>query len=137
MPCDAQILVAEDNRLNKEIVKKTLQSLGFTRLEFVENGKLAVEVATAKEFDIILMDVMVSWFICLLMSKMPEMGGIEATRLLRQNKKIKQPTIIALTADALMETEGKLASCGFDDIMIKPIDKTKFGILLRKYVFSS
>lgn len=64
---------------------------------------------------------------------MPEMGGLEATRMLRGNKEIKQPVIIALTADVLAEN-AMYSSNGFDDVMYKPIDKPKLGALLRKYV---
>lgn len=65
---------------------------------------------------------------------MPEMGGKEATQLIREMNHERKPVIIALTADVLMENEGKLHEAGFDDIMTKPINKQKFGDLLEKYV---
>lgn len=67
--------------------------------------------------------------------KMPEMGGIEATEILREKfKNESRLLIIALTADVLLENEGKLASRGFDDIMVKPINKAKLGMLLKKWI---
>lgn len=56
----SRILVAEDNKLNQQIIGKMLSSLGFDRVEIAENGKIAVEAAMRRDFDIILMDVMVS-----------------------------------------------------------------------------
>lgn len=66
---------------------------------------------------------------------MPEMGGKEATQLIREMHRERKPVIIALTADVLMENEGKLQEAGFDDIMTKPINKQKFGVLLEKYAY--
>lgn len=59
---------------------------------------------------------------------MPEMGGIEATQLIRQLQ-IKQPIIVAVTADVFV----KIEPCGFDDYVLKPLDKNKFCKLLEKY----
>ncbi len=56
------------------------------------------------------------------------MGGIEATQLIRQLQ-IKQPVIIAVTADVFV----KLEPCGFDDFVLKPLEKNKFCKLLEKY----
>lgn len=56
----SRILVAEDNKLNQQVIRKMLSSLGFDSVEIAENGKIAVEAAMKIEFDIILMDVMVS-----------------------------------------------------------------------------
>lgn len=55
----ARILVAEDNILNQQIVGKMLTSLGYSNVEFAENGKVAVEAALQRKFDLVLMDVMV------------------------------------------------------------------------------
>ncbi len=64
---------------------------------------------------------------------MPEMGGIEATQLIR-NLKIHQPVIIALTADVFVQqtTEDLQISC-FDEVMLKPINKAKLGSFFEKY----
>lgn len=64
---------------------------------------------------------------------MPEMGGIDATQTIRMRVN-KQPIIIALTADVLLENQEQFTSAGFDDIITKPIDKIKLSSLLQKYV---
>lgn len=53
------ILLAEDNKLNQQIASKMLISLGYEKIDIVENGRLAVEAATSGKYDIIFMDIMV------------------------------------------------------------------------------
>lgn len=58
---------------------------------------------------------------------MPEMGGMEATKLVR-SLELKQPIIVALTADVFVSKDS-----GFDDVILKPINKEQLGALIKKY----
>lgn len=105
------ILVAEDNPFNQKIISANLKSIGHT-FEIAENGAVAVETYKNGSFDFILMDV-----------RMPEMNGLEATRVIRQmgGKKGAIP-IVALTADATEDHIDEYLKAGMNDAAAKPIN---------------
>lgn len=105
------ILVAEDNAINQKLISALLESWGH-RYRIVENGKLAVEAVRAADYDLVLMD-----------ARMPEMGGIDATRAIRAlgGDKGRIP-VIALTANALEGDASAFAAAGIDSHVTKPID---------------
>ncbi len=102
------ILVAEDNMINQQLILHILDRLGYEP-HCVDNGELALEAHNAQSFDLILMDV-----------QMPEMDGLEATRLVRAQS-TRQPIIIALTANAMTSDEEECRKAGMDDYLSKPI----------------
>lgn len=102
------ILLAEDNLINQKLAMKVLSKLGYTP-ELANNGKEAVEKLLLKEYDIILMDML-----------MPEMDGLEATVHIRKNS-LYQPVIIAMTANALPEDREACLNAGMNDYITKPI----------------
>jgi signal transduction histidine kinase/CheY-like chemotaxis protein len=107
------ILVAEDNFLNAQVVKAFLERLGHTS-EVANNGLEAVEMLEKKDFDAVLMDI-----------EMPEMDGLEATRVIRAGKgrvKDSDVTIIALTAHALKKYEEASFAAGMNGYLTKPVD---------------
>jgi signal transduction histidine kinase/CheY-like chemotaxis protein len=104
-----EILLAEDNLINQKLATRVLSKLGYT-IDIAENGKVAVEMLGEKSYDIIFMDV-----------QMPEMDGLEASRYIRQCK-VKQPIIIAMTANALPEDREACMQAGMNDYISKPID---------------
>jgi PAS domain S-box-containing protein len=106
------LLVAEDNPVNQMIIGAILGRLGH-RVTCVENGRLALELATARAFDAILMDM-----------QMPEMDGLATTRAIR-NLPAPHGTvpIIALTADASSERRRFYDGAGLTDFLTKPIDR--------------
>ncbi|HEY4150621.1 MAG TPA: two-component regulator propeller domain-containing protein [Chitinophagaceae bacterium] len=102
------ILVAEDNLINQQLILHILNRLGYEP-HCVDNGELVLEACNAQFFNLILMDV-----------QMPEMDGLEATRLVRTQSS-RQPVIIALTANAMTSDEEECRKAGMDDYLSKPI----------------
>ena len=116
-----QILIAEDNVINQQVILYILQKLGYTPT-IVANGRDAVNTAVSSEFDIILMDL-----------QMPEMDGLEATRLIRQTDTTRQPVIIALTANAMEGDEEECLQAGMNDYLGKPVKLEEVIHKLRKW----
>ncbi|MBE7176556.1 MAG: response regulator [Mucilaginibacter polytrichastri] len=103
-----RILVAEDNKINQRVMIQVLSRLGYAP-HIAENGLEAVKMAHSSVYDVILMDV-----------QMPEMDGMEATRIIR-NASSQQPLIIALTANAMQGDREECLKAGMDDYISKPL----------------
>ena len=113
-----RVLLAEDVKLNQILTQRLLGRSGY-QIDIVENGQLAIDAVQGADYDVILMDV-----------QMPVLDGIEATRAIRALPSPKnQVTIIALTAQADVNTEDELRAAGMDDYISKPIN---FDILFSK-----
>ncbi len=106
-----QVLVAEDNVVNQKLVTRLLEKLGH-QVTLVENGRKAVEVWKKKRFDIIFMDM-----------QMPEMDGMEATAIIREEEKQtgEHIAIVALTAHAMKGDRETFLAGGMDGYVSKPI----------------
>jgi CheY-like chemotaxis protein/HPt (histidine-containing phosphotransfer) domain-containing protein/anti-sigma regulatory factor (Ser/Thr protein kinase) len=104
------ILLVEDNYLNRMVAQNSLQYYNCKVTE-AENGVEAIKILKNNKFDIILMDI-----------QMPEMGGIEATEIIRKELKISTP-IIALTANAFKTEIDRCRKAGMDDYVTKPFDE--------------
>jgi len=106
-----QILLADDNAINRELTVRILSKRGHT-VTAVENGKLAVQAVEAQNFDVVLMDV-----------QMPEMDGFEATAMIRQNEQAsgRHLPIIAMTAHAMKGDRESCLAAGMDGYISKPI----------------
>ena len=105
------VLVAEDNRTNQRVIRKLLEHAGH-RVTMVATGQEAVEALEEPAFDLVLMDL-----------NMPELGGIEAVKLLRfTHDSDDLPPIVALSADATPQTREECRSVGFSAYLTKPID---------------
>jgi signal transduction histidine kinase/DNA-binding NarL/FixJ family response regulator len=102
------VLIVDDGEENRELVRLVLEDAG-AATEQAENGRIAVEKALSRHYDLILMDM-----------QMPEMDGATATRLLRQ-RGLKTP-IIALTAHAMKGFEDDIIGAGCTAHLTKPID---------------
>jgi signal transduction histidine kinase/DNA-binding response OmpR family regulator len=115
-----EILVAEDNLVNQKVIMHILHKLGYKPV-LVEDGGKAVDEAGIKQYDIILMDM-----------QMPEMDGIQATRLIRQNQE-SQPTIIALTANTMQGDQEECLNAGMNDYISKPVKLEELTKKLEKW----
>jgi signal transduction histidine kinase/ActR/RegA family two-component response regulator/HPt (histidine-containing phosphotransfer) domain-containing protein len=116
------ILLAEDDRVNQKVMVATLKKTGL-EITIANDGKEAVDKATAEQYDLILMDM-----------QMPNMNGYQATKELRQ-KGFKTP-IVALTASAMKGDDKKCFKAGCDDYLTKPIDRSKLFCVLEKHLNS-
>jgi signal transduction histidine kinase/DNA-binding response OmpR family regulator/PAS domain-containing protein len=109
-PDQLRILVAEDNAINQKVVLRILNRLGY-RADISANGLEVLEALMRQTYDVVLMDV-----------QMPEMDGLEATQLIRKQwPLVRQPHIIALTANAMKGDEEMCLAAGMNDYISKPV----------------
>ncbi|GAA0658217.1 ATP-binding protein [Rheinheimera tangshanensis] len=114
-----KLLVAEDNTDNQLLIQVLLQKLGIHAV-IVENGHKAVERVLLEHFDLVLMDM-----------QMPEMGGEEATALIR-HAGMDLP-IIALTANVMSEDQSRYLKAGCQAVLSKPIVQKDFIAVIQKF----
>jgi signal transduction histidine kinase/CheY-like chemotaxis protein len=118
-----RVLAAEDNLVNQLVLRTLMEQFGIT-LTVVENGKLAVEAWESQTWDIILMDM-----------QMPVMGGVEASRFIREQERAtgraKTP-IIAVTANAMTHHMSEYESAGINGVVSKPIKADSLANVLIK-----
>nr|WP_281435085.1 ATP-binding protein [Rhizobium lemnae] len=115
-----RILLAEDNKINQQVILGYLSHLGQTAT-VAENGQVALEFASQQDFDLILMDM-----------QMPIMDGIEATRCLRDPmSRNKNVPIVALTANASEEDRRRCINVGMTSFQAKPISLAALHALLK------
>lgn len=105
-----RVLVAEDNEINRFLVREQLNRRGFD-VVVVENGWRAVEERRRQNFDLILLDM-----------RMPVMDGPSALAQMREDAGDSLPPVVALTADVLSSEVEQYTKAGFDQVMTKPVD---------------
>jgi two-component system sensor histidine kinase/response regulator len=116
----ARVLLVEDNEINQEVAIGQLEEAE-AFVDLATNGAEAVRMVRESDYDVVLMDM-----------QMPVMDGIEATRILRSDKRFKDLPIIAMTANALVSDRELCLEAGMNDHIAKPIDPDQlFGVLLR------
>jgi CheY-like chemotaxis protein len=118
-----KILLAEDNIVNQKVASIHFQTLGH-EVEVAKNGKIAVEMFEHQTYDVIFMDV-----------QMPEMDGIEATKVIREiekkSGKDKKIPIIAMTANAMQGDKERCLEAGMDNYISKPFTATALLKILQ------
>ena len=119
-----KILVAEDNTLNVLVIRKFLMKWDVL-FEIAENGKVAVEMAEANCYDLILMDL-----------QMPVMNGFDAARAIRdsENSLNKDIPIYALSASAGVDIKQKIIKHGLNGLICKPFNPVELYVTLSKIV---
>jgi signal transduction histidine kinase/ActR/RegA family two-component response regulator len=109
------VLVVDDNETNRLVASMLLDAAGCT-YETADDGMAAVEAVRARPFDLVLMDV-----------KMPRMGGLEATQMIRKGAGPERfLPIVALTANADREDERRYLAVGMDAVVRKPVKPAEF-----------
>ena len=122
-----RLLVAEDNLVNQKVITYMLKRMGWA-CDVVSNGQLALEGATAGEYDAVLMDC-----------QMPVMDGFEASTAIREAEAASGAAripIIALTANAMKGDRERCLEAGMDDYLTKPLDQSALQGLLERWVHS-
>jgi two-component system sensor histidine kinase RpfC len=115
------VLVAEDNRVNQQVIERMLSSAGH-RVRLVSDGEQALQALEFGEFDVVLMDV-----------NMPVMNGLDAVKLHRfATGDRDSPPFVALTADATEETRRECEEAGIAAYLTKPVDMEQLlGVIDR------
>ncbi|MFQ5568171.1 MAG: response regulator [Rhodothermales bacterium] len=105
-----RVLLAEDNLVNQKVALRLLERLGY-RADVAANGLEVLDALRRQAYDVVLMDI-----------HMPEMDGLEATRLIRETwEPADRPRIIALTANAMPGDAEQYLEAGMDDYISKPV----------------
>jgi len=122
---NAQILLAEDNSINQDVIHEQMNVLGYD-IEIVDNGVQALSVIKQKSYDLILMD-----------AHMPHMDGFATTRAIRSFEKKNNRdavSIIALTADISPGIQQRCTNVGMDDYLAKPFSLNDLDNMLKKWL---
>ena len=117
-----RVLLAEDNEANQFVAQEVLGALGL-EIEIAANGVEAVELAARGGYTAILMDM-----------QMPEMDGLQATRILRGPPHACQVPIIALTANAMPSDVEACRAAGMNDFLSKPMERESLIHVLKRWI---
>jgi len=116
-----RVLLVEDNDLNQMLALAILKSRGID-VTSAWNGKEALELLQAKDFDVVLMDV-----------QMPVMDGYVATREIRRQERLRDLPVIAVTASAMSEDMEQAREAGMNDYLVKPFNVSRLLAVLRRW----
>lgn len=118
------VLIADDDEVSRHLLGILCEKNNF-KVKYAVNGREAVNQCLDNEFDLIFMDI-----------QMPELSGIEATKLIRslEYEGRDMPIIIAVTAYALKNDRSRFLSEGFDDYLSKPIDTVELIAVAKRWM---
>ena len=118
----ARVLVVDDNDLNIKVASTLLKKYNFV-IDSAHSGLECInKINKGEKYDIVFLDDM-----------MPKMNGRETIKRLKSDENYKIPTI-ALTANAITGMKEEYLSCGFDDYLSKPIEKTELERVIKTYI---
>lgn len=106
------VLIAEDNDLNRELLRELLQAHGYDVREAV-NGRQAIDLMRKSRPDVALLDL-----------NMPVLDGFATLKQIRQDPSLFSLPVMAVTASAMRGDREKALEAGFDSYLSKPIDST-------------
>ena len=115
-------MIVEDNELNMKLFNDLLESRGYQIIQ-TRNGMEALGLARAHHPDLILMDI-----------QLPEISGLEVTKWIKDDERIRHIPIIAITAFAMKGDEERIRSGGCEAYLSKPISVAKFLETIRHYL---
>lgn len=115
-----RVLVAEDHHVNRMLVVRFLQKMGIEP-DVAYDGLDAVKQMQTRDYDAVLMDI-----------QMPHMDGLMATRHIREQTHLRQPHIIALTANAFAEDRAMCCAAGMNDFVSKPVTMARLAEALAQ-----
>lgn len=125
-----KILVAEDNLVNQEVIKRMLILEGFNNIKLACDGQelidfLKLELDKDQDYDLIFMDV-----------QMPKLDGVSATEYIRNEMNYKGP-IVALTLYADESNVAKCLECGMSGFLAKPIRRGQLKKIIQEFGYSN
>ena len=109
-----KVLVVEDNELNMRLFCDLLEAYGYQTYQ-CRDGAKAVEIARRELPDLIIMDI-----------QLPEVSGLDITRWLKDDDKVGQIPVLAVTAFAMRADEQRVREAGCEGYLSKPIQITTF-----------
>lgn len=107
------VLVAEDNAINQEVIRRVLEKAGH-RVRLVDDGVKALHALLFERFDIALLDL-----------NMPEKSGLDTAREYMAQEKENPIPLVALTADATVESRKACVEAGMTEYLTKPLESRK------------
>ncbi len=121
-PVKHQVLLVEDNHINQMVAGRFMKKIGIG-YELAENGAQALEKLEQQSFSVVLMDL-----------QMPVMDGLTATEKIRNDLKLKELPIIAMTANAMQGDRERCLEAGMSDYISKPIDFAELQQKLEQWL---
>ena len=116
------ILIVEDNDLNMKLFNDLLQAHGYETMQTMD-GREVLEMVNKKRPDLIIMDI-----------QLPEISGLEVTKMLKADDNLKDIPVIAVTAFAMKGDEEKIREGGCEGYIAKPISVPVFLETVAKFL---
>jgi two-component system cell cycle response regulator DivK len=116
------VLVVEDNDLNMKLFHDLLEAHGYQILQ-TKNGRDALRLAREHHPDLILMDI-----------QLPEISGLEVTKLIKSDDSLRQIPVVAVTAFAMKGDEEKIREGGCEAYIAKPISVAHFIATVERFL---
>ena len=116
------VLIVEDNELNMKLFQDLLEAHGIDTIE-TRDGSQVLEIARTQKPDLIIMDI-----------QLPEISGLDVTKMLKDDAELKHIPVIAVTAFAMKGDEQKIREGGCEDYISKPISVTHFLEVVNRYL---
>lgn len=119
---EAQILVVDDNKMNRFVTKNLLKATK-VQVTLAASGHEALKLLAERHFDLVLLDHM-----------MPQMDGVETLQIALEQKLVDNTPVIALTANAIAGSMERYISMGFSDYLSKPVSGVKLEQMVKKHL---
>lgn len=116
------ILIVEDNELNMKLFNDLLQAHGYSTVQTMD-GRDAIRLAREHSPDLVLMDI-----------QLPEISGLEVTKMLKADDDLKHIPVVAVTAFAMKGDEEKIREGGCEGFIAKPISVPTFLETIAKFL---
>ena len=117
-----RILIVEDNELNLKLFRDLLEANGYETLE-TKDGNQAVQMERSQQPDLILMDI-----------QLPEISGLDITKMIKADSTIAHIPVIAVTAFAMKNDEEKILQAGCEAYISKPISIVPFMETVKSFL---